>query len=400
MKNFNILKKISKYVCLFSVMISMVLIFFCTPVYAETKMKKETKLPSYTIGPDSKPCTADYMGYTYGPVTKNCYTLRSYMERFEKKGGGTLTLKKGTYYLNNTVYIPSNVKIIFKDGVILKKTYKRFKGFFEWHGPSTSMFMFCAPSVAEASAGYEPGTYEEGITEHNGVHDIVFKAKGKCVIDLGDIKDKQKTVGAIGLEMGHNRNVTIQGITFRDCQNGHFIELDAGKNIKIKDCTFLNMEDNENKKREAINIDNPELKGFTVTWSSYDKTGNEDILIEGCSFKKVNAGIGDHNITEGYPHKRITVKNCVFDTCYTYGIHANNWEDSLITGCTFKNMHNKKKTEDSIPIFGDHMKNIRVEKCIFKNTACILKEGEECEIDPDDIPDSNSYDNAKIISAE
>jgi hypothetical protein len=35
--------------------------------------------------------------------------LRSYLERLEKNGGGKLILKKGTYKITNTLYIPSNV---------------------------------------------------------------------------------------------------------------------------------------------------------------------------------------------------------------------------------------------------------------------------------------------------
>ena len=39
----------------------------------------------------------------------------------EKAGGGTLTIKKGTYYISNAIYVPSNTKVVFENGVVFKK---------------------------------------------------------------------------------------------------------------------------------------------------------------------------------------------------------------------------------------------------------------------------------------
>ena len=46
------------------------------------------------------------------------------LEKMGKKGGGTLTVKKGTYTISNAICVPSNVTIKFKKGVVFKKISK------------------------------------------------------------------------------------------------------------------------------------------------------------------------------------------------------------------------------------------------------------------------------------
>lgn len=44
------------------------------------------------------------------------FTIRSYMEKFQKKGKGTLILKKGTYTITNTIHVPSMLRLFLKMG--------------------------------------------------------------------------------------------------------------------------------------------------------------------------------------------------------------------------------------------------------------------------------------------
>lgn len=128
---------------------------------------------TYVISTTSKPCSDSYKS-KLNKVTHDSIVLRTYMEKLEKEGGGKLVIKAGTYNLNNVVYIPSNVMLIMKEGVKLNKTY-----IYTTMKPSKSMFQLCTPSVAkEAYANYDKtgrlGTYKNGYTRYNGVHDIDF----------------------------------------------------------------------------------------------------------------------------------------------------------------------------------------------------------------------------------
>ena len=59
----------------------------------------DDSLPTCKISPKSKP-VGDYERYsTYSKATHCYYLIRSYMEKLEKAGGGTLILKKGTHKL-------------------------------------------------------------------------------------------------------------------------------------------------------------------------------------------------------------------------------------------------------------------------------------------------------------
>lgn len=46
------------------------------------------------------------------------------MEYFSTIGGGELHLKKGVYNLAYNLYVPSNVTLVFEDGVIIKSLKK------------------------------------------------------------------------------------------------------------------------------------------------------------------------------------------------------------------------------------------------------------------------------------
>ena len=101
---------------------------------------------TYTITPKSSTYKKKYKkAAAYNSATKHYFLIRSYLEQLEKDGGGKLVLKKGTYKVSNVLYVPSNVTIEFKDGVIIKKTTKtntkKMKasgGLFEFMEPSKS----------------------------------------------------------------------------------------------------------------------------------------------------------------------------------------------------------------------------------------------------------------------
>ena len=127
----------------------------------------------YTISPTTKPANPSMLKYTtYNKYTKHYYLLRSYLEKLEKKGGGTLVLKKGTYTVTNTLYVPSNVKIVMKDGVSMIKGKKTGTAKFS---AAKSIFQFIRPSKSSESGVY--GKY-------NGEKNISMIGEGTVTIDM------------------------------------------------------------------------------------------------------------------------------------------------------------------------------------------------------------------------
>lgn len=285
------------------------------------------KKPTYTISATSKPYDKKIAKWpSYNKNTRHWYVLSSYMKRFEKTNGGTLILKKGTYLIPACIQVPSNVKLVFNDGVVIKKT--RSTGTKKIR-PNSSMFQLIPPSKYPKTGA---------VGKYNGTKNVSFTGKGKVTFDMGSYPH------GCCIIMAHDQNITFDNITFKNC-NAHFFELDASKNVTIKNCTFQDLT-GKGKTDEAINLDTPDKKtgGFSFRWSKMDKTANKNVTITGCRFKNMNRAIGTHKYSQGsggvnMMHEDIVIKDNILENVKGYegAIVPYNWknvtiENNVITG--------------------------------------------------------------------
>jgi hypothetical protein len=278
---------------------------------------------TYTISPKSKPYKGNMTNFsTYNKYTKQYYVLRSYLERFEKIGGGTLILTKGTYTIPKTLYVPSNVTIRLKNGAkIIKGNYTGTKKV----GPSKTLFQFVKPSISLKS----------GVRgQYAGEKNIAFIGEGTAIIDLRYDKE------TIGLVIGHNQNIKIQNIQFQNLNSGHFLEVDASKNVLISDNYFLNSKESFNGNKEAINLDTPDhiTKGWDHPWSKYDKTPNQNVTITNNIFRNLDRAIGTHKYSEGKYHERVIIRYNKIDKTRQDAIRVMNWSNAIIENNTINNV--------------------------------------------------------------
>lgn len=296
----------------------------------EEDEEEDDNATSYTVSPQSKPLKGLYTKSTkYNKNTKTYFMLRSYLEKLTSKGGGTLTLKKGTYPLSNTLYVTSNTTIILEDGAVLKKTNKAAKDM----TAATSMLQFIDGAKKDKKGAYG---------KHDGEKNITIKGKGKAAIDMGYLKFGKKA--AIGIIMGHNKNVKIENITFKNMRLGHMIEMDACKDVSVTNCTFTGFKPSGMYNKEAINLDTPDKKrqGFNSVWSKKDCTPNENVQIQNCVFKNLEVGVGTHRYSGGSYHTDVTIENCSFTNVQT-AIRVLNWKDAVIQNNTFTNCKPNKR---------------------------------------------------------
>lgn len=290
----------------------------------------------YKITPKSKPTKASKFAKSklYNKKTKTYFTIRSYMEKFQKAKKGTLVLKKGTYYITNTIQVPSNVTIIFEKGVKLVKSNKtgtkKMKA-------ATAIFHLIKPSNREKKNVYGG---------HNGERNIHFVGKGNVTVDLKYLKAN------IGIVMGHNSNVTVSNMKFKNVNTGHFIEMDACSDVSITGCSFSNVKVGSDYVKEAINIDTPDLetKGFNNAWSKHDKTPNENVTIANCSFTNLGRAIGTHkysaNDSQQIYHNNINILNCnIKNMKWDSPIRVMNWSNSSIQNTTFDTVKQSGKSD-------------------------------------------------------
>lgn len=296
--------KIGMYITVISVLIGIIYIFNNNTI-------AEAKQHEYTISPSTAPINPKMKKYkTYSSKTKNYYTLRSYLEKLEVNGGGRLILKKGTYKITNTLYVPSNVTIQLNNGVILEKSMNTGNSI----KASKSMFQLVAPSIkrnGELHDGYE------------GSKNITITSKGKATIDLKGYENVN------GIITGHNRNLTISNIQFQNANEGYFIQLVASQNSKIIHNKFTNQ---NSTSKPSISIETADFSQGTykVDWSMYDETPNSQVLIEKNSFNNVFEAISSNQLTQGTFQSKVKILNNTIKDTTSNAIVAINWKLPII----------------------------------------------------------------------
>lgn len=294
---------------------------------AKTKKKKR----SYKVTTKTKPCIEKYEkseNEKYNKYTKQYYMLRSYLEKMQKKGG-TLTLKKGTYKLPCTLYVPSNVTIKCKSGVKLVKTgetgTKKLK-------PGKFMFQMISAKKAKT---------KRKIAAYKASKNVVLSGSGKVTVDLGN------EANAMGIYLGHANNVTVKNIRFKNRNGGNYIWVEGSKKVTISKCKFYKgTAQTELGKQMAVRLEtiNSVTNGFGGKWSKLDNTVNSQITISGNYFYSPQVGVGSVKhvspVKKGkathYYQKGIKITKNVFSSPGRYAICATAWKTPEIAGNTMK----------------------------------------------------------------
>lgn len=289
--------------------------------------------------------------------------LNDYLEKMRKKGGGTLTIKKGTYKISNAIYVPSNVTIIFEDGVVFQKINKTGKSDLK---PSGSMWQLCP---------HNKYSKKNSIGKYNGTKNVKFIAKGKVTFDM-------KNISGICIVAAHNKNIEISGITFKGMNGNHYIEINGTNKAYIHDCTFKKAKKSTSSKyymKEAINIDLAEAKtgGLPLDWVKKDKTPCKNITIENNVFDGNTRGVGTHKYSQNSKgkniyHSNIKINNNTFKNIYDNGVFVLNWKNAVITNNTFTNIgntSNKGYSSGSHGISGGGVTGITIIGNSFENIA-------------------------------
>ncbi len=275
---------------------------------------------TYWVSPSSR-ILGKLAGYkSVNRYTRDYYLIRSYMQRFEAAGGGTLVLGPGRYEISSTIYVPSNTTIRLSEGTTLVKGSRTGTKKFS---ASNSMFMLIRPSLGKKKGAVGGHDGASGIT-------ITGAGGGRSVIDLANVRD------SLAIIAGHNRDVTISGITFQRMNNNHFIEMDACADCTISGNEFLDAAAGSRDTAEAINLDTPDRRtgGFGSVWSTQDGTPNVRVTISSNRFDGMERALGTHNFTAGAYHTDITVTGNTITSNSDDAIHIMNWANPVITANT------------------------------------------------------------------
>ncbi|MBE5936941.1 MAG: hypothetical protein E7265_02805 [Lachnospiraceae bacterium] len=275
----------------------------------------------YTVKVSTKPCDKSYSKLkTYNKSTKHYYMLKSYLEKLQKNGGGTLTLNKGTYNIPCTLYVPSNVTIKLKTGVTLKKTAKTGT---KKLAATKTMFELVSPAKAKK---------KNSIKKYYGSKNISITGGKTSTINMNNID------GGVGIAAGHNTNLSITGIKFKNIKGGSFITVAASKKVVIDKCSFSGYKVGKDAgSKYAIRLEVPDstTKMFAYKWSKADKTCNNNISITNNTFTKLPSGVGTEKYTNSKYQKGIILTGNTFSNLSEHGVRMLNWDGAQVSSNIF-----------------------------------------------------------------
>ncbi|MFP7477993.1 glycosyl hydrolase family 28-related protein [Terribacillus saccharophilus] len=145
--------------------------------------------------------------------------------------------------------------------------------------------------------------------------------------------------GGTSFVIAHAENVIIEQLQLLEHGGGHAIELNAMRNLEVRNCKFLGYDDRggERAYSEAIQLDLAKARRvFPWGGSVFDHTACQDIWIHhndfGPSDKKGSWGraVGSHSATSGRWHERIFVTDNVMKETLQWAVRAYSWRDVVL----------------------------------------------------------------------
>ncbi|MCR5667054.1 MAG: right-handed parallel beta-helix repeat-containing protein [Eubacterium sp.] len=303
----------------------------------------ETKTASTTITTGGKSSSVTGASVTYSEVeaitveglstdkddmSENAEVLQGYLDNIrDNQVDGTiyrLIIPKGTYYINQNIYIYSNTWLDMTAGATFKRGASKAGGF------------RCGLGNEEEPTGYssvenviiDGGEFNGNISEFNESN----SGQSGEIVDDEDSSVYQYSM----FRLGHAKNVIFRGVNFNGDVNGHHLEICSCANISVTNCTFQNS--SGSKIKEAIQIEVAHDSSNSVNCKAFDDTICKNILIYNNTFKNVTKGIGNHFTIYGIYNNRILIKNNTFTNVYNAAINPIGCKNVTIEGNTMTNV--------------------------------------------------------------
>ena len=223
-----------------------------------------------------------------------------------------VTLPKGEYYLDRTLYVYSNTTIKVEKGA---KFYKnRVYG-----------------AVIEGGILSDRGGYEgcKNITIDGGLWDA------KAIMNLSE--------GTETFRFIHASNITIKNAEFSNLpEDSHFVVLAGSKDVLIENCSFHGYGDDGDSHREpkeAVQLDVAHSVEIVPTdqWIVWDDLPCKNVTIQNCEFYDYSRAIGSHTAVAGIYHENIVIRNNVIRDMEEVALKLYQYKDSLVSGNEISN---------------------------------------------------------------
>lgn len=239
----------------------------------------------------------------------------------ELPDGGILFLRDGTYPLESVIVFKENMTLKLSDNAILLNRRPE----------SNPTMAFNHPFNHNEAKGNSNIVIEGGIWDLNG--QLNEDGTPKNLPDLA-------SVNALGF--GYASNITVRNVTFRDCFNGHVIQIAGCDQVTLENCRFEGQwfVGGGDKTREMIQIEPGSVKGYPYTLVQ-NKAPSTNVTIKGCYFggsestSQYLVAIGTHSQQAGVKCSDIIIEDCTFDNAAYATIHFMAYDRITIRNNTF-----------------------------------------------------------------
>lgn len=220
---------------------------------------------------------------------------------------GVLFLQDGTYPLAGRIVFKENMTFKLSDNAILLNCSQ----------DKNPMMAYNHPYKHNKAEGNSNIIIEGGIWDMNGQLD-----------ESGTPKNLPNAESINALGIGYGSNITIRNITFRDCYNGHVIQVAGSDNVLIENCRFegQSFRGSGDKTRELLQIEPGTVKGYPYTLVQ-NKAPSTNVTIRNCYFggsentPHYMAAIGTHSQQAGVKCSDIVIEDCTFNNAAYTAIH-------------------------------------------------------------------------------
>ena len=239
--------------------------------------------------------------------------------RVKEDGSGVVYVPPGTYVITRVLRLYPNTFIRMEDGAVLKKM----------GDPNIVNKLFVNGDIGnpDYAQGYEG---DGNITVIGGTIDL-----------CGDTNppDPGRNLQAFGI--AHADNVHIERVNIINGHNGHMIEFNSSRNVKLLNCRFMDQFIRSDGQYEMVQIDFADRDAFP-TFGAFDDTPCRDVLIEGCTFINGHRGVGTHGSKYDRSgnqvfHENIRIVNNVFKDFADIAIKPESYRNSVVSGNTIEN---------------------------------------------------------------
>lgn len=252
--------------------------------------------------------------------------------------GGVLYLKDGTYPLESVIVFKENMTLKLSDNAILLNRRPE----------SNPTMAFNHPYNHNEAKGNNNIVIEGGIWELNG--QLNEDGTPKNLPNL-------ESINALGF--GYASNITVRNVTFRDCYNGHVIQIAGCDQVTLENCRFEGQwfRGSGDKTRELIQIEPGSVKGYPYTLVQ-NKAPSTNVTIKDCYFggsegtSQYMIAIGTHSQQAGVKCSDIIIEGCTFDNSAFATIRFMAYDRITIRNNTF-NLTSDSEQLDRFGILAD-----------------------------------------------